>query len=107
MSEEVFDRFIEAMHKQNTIILDNIGVCVDIGKLWTYPSYAEVQHRMYGGGLLSRFWCRHVRSWLQPKRQAEIERAYNDMRRKHQQAFMDAALAEGQAAIDGINNYDD
>jgi hypothetical protein len=92
----MLDEFVRSCAEQSLRILDNVGIRIDTRKLPSYKLLADATARKYGTNLFSRFWCRHIRPWLQPMKHAAIDVIWQDATKQNRIEFMDAILSLNQ-----------
>ena len=88
--------FALAVQRENTMFLDNVGIRIDFASLPTWPRLRETRDRLFGRGLVGRFWCRKVRPRLMPNRQRQYRAEYEIADKAHRVEFMRAVLEKGK-----------
>lgn len=74
------------------MILDNLGIILDIRMLEVYPAYAKATNAYFGSNQLWRFWARRLRPHLKPKQEARLLVNWESRRDEMRQAFLNAVM---------------
>ena len=78
--------------------MDNLGIHVSLATLRSWPEYVAARDAFFGVGRVGRFWCRWVRPWLRPARQAELRARFEDaqgiLRQEYFEQVLDQAAEE-------------
>ena len=79
----------------NPKLLDTLGIRISLRSLPSWPEYVVAFDRWHCG------WLRHIlRRWLVPARHREAKQQYEEMVKRIQQEFLNAALEEGKELIE-------
>lgn len=74
--KEFADEITRGIRLQSPLILDNLGITVNVSELKTYPIKRFFQDEVEGIGFLSKIWCGFIRPLLFPKRQKNLSKLY-------------------------------
>ena len=85
-----------AIHRQSTMLLDNIGIRIRMEDLPSYPLLRGWRRIYYGTGWLSRLWCWHIRPRIDKETQGFIEAELGRIQDVIRQELLVAALAKGE-----------
>ena len=99
LSSQIEDLFL-GMRRGSALILDSIGITMNMAKLPGYPARERAYRELVGVGRLSRFWCRAVRPRLLPKRHDVLVEAWDSARLQVQAEMLDSIIRQGEEMLD-------
>ena len=83
-----------AIERQSAVLLNNMGISVDMSKLPTAAGYQNACAAFYGVGWLGRFWAKHVRQRIAPEKHVRLYHELHAWEALHRQAFMAAVMEQ-------------
>ena len=93
------EQFSKAIHRQSSMLLDNIGIHITFSDMPSHSAYQFWKHKRYGYNWLSAMWCQHIRRWLFPNKHQEIVRLFSVAQTQIQQELISAILTQGEEMI--------
>jgi len=98
---QAFDELMTGIRYGSMRILDNLGIVISMVDLPSWPLRSYLAGQLYGTNGIARIWCVYIRPWLMPKRQAEIEQAFEIAGNYVRHELLAATLEKGQELIAG------
>jgi hypothetical protein len=95
MTDDLHQHLAEAVRRQSLVMLDNVGIRVDVRKLPAASALHSARRRKNGTHWLARVWCQTLRPILAPAKQKAIDAAFDAAQVRVQTEFMDAVLRQG------------
>jgi hypothetical protein len=89
MTADLRAQFAEALLRESTPILDNVGICVQMSKLPSAERLRIARRRLYGTHWLSRLWCRKIRPWLCPIKHGILSTNVRALEERQRAEFLD------------------
>jgi len=103
MSDQ-FDQLVTGIRRESAMILDNLGITIEMATLPSWPLRNYLSGQLFGRNRLTWFWCVYIRPWLMPKRQAEIQEAFEIVGNHVRQELLAAVIEKGQSVIEKESN---
>ena len=90
------EQFAQAIHRQSTMLLDNIGIRVSFAELPSAAEYREAKRAYYRGPW---WWRRWFRPWLRPEHHRRLTREIERWHRVTQQEMLTEVMRQGEELI--------
>lgn len=90
---EIVDTLAEHMRKSDDLIIDSLGITVNLADLQGWDEYAELREKMHGGFTSARLY-----RLLFPKRYKRLWQSFIAAQLDLQQDFLTAVLEAGEKA---------
>ena len=101
MSKELnWNSLASAVYRLSPLLLENIGIRVDMRALPSADLYTTAQEFYFGSGCLGRFYARNIRQFIAPKMHEEASRTWQQAKTTLRQELINAVLEKGQESID-------
>jgi len=92
---ETLAAFCEAALRHNKLLIDNVGITINETELPSWELFKYCRQKVYGTHWLSRFWCRHIRPFVAPKKQMDLLIDFAAAELQWRTDFMNAILERG------------
>jgi hypothetical protein len=100
-SDEFMERVKVGIMRNSTMLLDNIGIHVNLSTLPSTALRNAAYQRAYGYSKITRLFSK-LRARVLPRRQAELEKTYERYARAVELEFMQAAMAQAAALLEAL-----
>ncbi len=94
--EQACEEVLRGVKKWNNAFLDNLGVTVNMRSLPSWPERCKRRRKLYGTHIISRFWCRKIRPYLNTKLHTQLVEDYETVKLKTQAELLNAVLEKGK-----------